>query len=246
MVHSRHCLYLLADSVGAVTSAAVNPDRELAQGKDLITIYALLFCNDVSRAQLKQYQKHINVYAQNWSLPSWFQWQDSLVQFISTSPTAGSCKLLGPILKAVKYTSSSFSKYPICSDTVRDRASKMNPTWTYNATTQHFCHVCLLVPCLPADNLQHSEEASHTGVNANCKCCKCKKGGPGEARESDDGYNMLYHTNFISCVCSYCIHLTKSLCVGYTVHYQGYLWHHWIATTFHLNWCQEACAGASD
>ena len=70
MAHSRHCLYLLADSVGAVTSATVNPDRELARGEDLITIYAPLFCDDVSGARSKQYQKHINVYAQNWSLPS--------------------------------------------------------------------------------------------------------------------------------------------------------------------------------
>ena len=218
MAHSRHCLYLLADSVGAVTSAAVNSDRELAWGKDLITIYAPLFCDDVSGARSKQYQKHINVYAQNWSLPSRFQRQDSSVRFISTSPTAGSCELLGPVLEAVKYVSS-FSKYPIRSDAMGDRASKMNPTRTYNAATQRFCRVRLLVPCLPADNPQHSEEASHAGVNANCKCRKCKKGGPAEARESDDGYDMLYHTNSVSCVCSYCMRLTESLRIGYTAHH---------------------------
>ena len=93
----------MSDSAGTVTDAKVNPDREIAMGEDLISVWAPLFCDDVSGARSKQYQKHINVYTQNWSLPSRFQRQDSSVRFITTSPTAGSCELLGPILEAVKY-----------------------------------------------------------------------------------------------------------------------------------------------
>ena len=49
-----------------------------------------------------------------------------------------------------------------------------------------------MVPCLLADNPQQSEEASHTGVNANRKDRKSQKGGTPAERESDSGYHELY------------------------------------------------------
>ncbi|KAI0359548.1 hypothetical protein OH77DRAFT_1472817 [Trametes cingulata] len=166
-------LPVMIDDHGEIIDASCSPDREIAGGDDLVVICVPLFCDDVSGARSKQYQKHINIYTANWSLPSRFLQQESSVRFISTSPTATGCEQFVPVLDAVK-------------------ASQMNPMRCYNAATHRFCRVRLRVPCLPADNPQQSEESSHAGVNANCKCRRCKKGGPPEVRESDDGYHELY------------------------------------------------------
>jgi hypothetical protein len=66
------------------------------------------------------------------------------------------------------------------------------PIKCYNAHTNRKCRVMLLVPALPADNPQQSEESSHIGGNANCKCRKCKIGGNHEHTESDEGYHSLH------------------------------------------------------
>ncbi|RDX39428.1 hypothetical protein OH76DRAFT_1367532, partial [Lentinus brumalis] len=163
-----------SDTCGKIRPPTPNPDRQLAGGDDLVTIYVPIFCDDVSGARSKQYQKHINVYYQNWSLPSRLHQGTNAVHFLSTSQVAGSSEQLAPILEAVKKT-------------------RKQPIRSYNAATHRFCRFRLLVPFLPADNPQQSEESSHAGKN--CKCRRCKKGGPPEQRESDDGYHRLYRAN---------------------------------------------------
>ena len=86
--------------MGNVHAAIPSPDRALADGDDLITVHAPLFCDDVSGASSKQYQKHINVYTCNWSLPS--RLHGSSVHFVATSPKASSSELLAPILDVIK------------------------------------------------------------------------------------------------------------------------------------------------
>ncbi|CDO75161.1 hypothetical protein BN946_scf184866.g2 [Trametes cinnabarina] len=94
----------LIDDAGELSEALPHPDREIAQGEDLIVICTPLFCDDVSGARSKQYQKHINIYTTNWNLPSRFIQQESAVRFISTSPTAGGCEQFTPVLDLVKCT----------------------------------------------------------------------------------------------------------------------------------------------
>ena len=67
-----------------------------------------------------------------------------------------------------------------------------DPIRCFNADTKRGCGVILCVPGLPADNPQQSEESSHMGGNANCKCRKCKAGGNHKHTESDQGYHSLH------------------------------------------------------
>lgn len=75
----------------------------------------------------------------------------------------------------------------------RIRSTHSKPIRCYNAATHRKCCVILRCPDLPADNPQQSEEASHMGGNANCKCRKCKQGGPHAVVESDEGYHKLHY-----------------------------------------------------
>ncbi|KII84492.1 hypothetical protein PLICRDRAFT_179320 [Plicaturopsis crispa FD-325 SS-3] len=73
------------------------------------------------------------------------------------------------------------------------QSTHSNPIRCYNAATHRKCRAILRCPDLPADNPQQSEEASHMGGNANCKCRKCKQGGPHAVVESDEGYHQLHY-----------------------------------------------------
>jgi hypothetical protein len=79
------------------------------------------------------------------------------------------------------------------------RASHTNPIPCFKADTQTEVRVILRIPCLPADNPQQSEEASHMGGNANFKSRKSTKGGPHEVTESNEGYHALYFVRFLIC-----------------------------------------------
>ncbi|KAJ3796555.1 hypothetical protein GGU11DRAFT_746008 [Lentinula aff. detonsa] len=63
-----------------------NSLRPLADGDDLYVIMMPLWCDDVSGNKSKQYNKHINIYSVNGSLPGQLLQQEYFVNFISTSP----------------------------------------------------------------------------------------------------------------------------------------------------------------
>lgn len=54
------------------------------------------------------------------------------------------------------------------------------------------CRFRVIIPGLPADNPQQSEEASHIGPTGNCKCRRCAVGGPSSVTESQEGYHALH------------------------------------------------------
>lgn len=131
---------------------------ELAENEDLYVVMLPLWCDDVSGNKSKQYNKHINIYMANSSIPGRLLQQEYFVHFVSMSPTASSPEQFS----ALKAQVEEMHKKPI---------------QCFNSATQHNCWVILRVPYLPADNPQQSEEASHIGENGNCLCCKCKAGG---------------------------------------------------------------------
>lgn len=73
-----------------------------------------------------------------------------------------------------------------------NRSTETAPIATRNAYTGRKTKVILRCPGLPADNPQQSEQASHIGGNGNCKCRKCKVGGPRDDTESNEGYHAFY------------------------------------------------------
>ncbi|KAK0436128.1 hypothetical protein EV421DRAFT_1892448 [Armillaria borealis] len=151
-----------------------NPLRALAQGDDLYVIMVPLWGDDVSGNKSKQYNKHINIYMANSCLPGQLLQQEYFVRFVLTSPHATSPE-----------------QFAALCDQIND--THTNPIKCYYARDGgRNCHVILRAPGLPADNPQQSEEASHMGGNANHPCRKCKVGGTGKEKESDDIYEQFY------------------------------------------------------
>lgn len=84
-----------------------NINRWIDNGEDLFTIWTPYWADNVSGAQSKQYQKHINVYTMNANLPGHLLQQEYFVCFVSTSQHAGALEQLKVVMEKVKYV-------PVC------------------------------------------------------------------------------------------------------------------------------------
>lgn len=86
-----------------------------------------------------------------------------------------------------------------------------DPPRTYHASFKLMCKFRLVVPGLPADNLQQSDECSHIGPSGNCKCCRCYVGGSVALCELNDGYYGLHEVGFWSRLTNWSSNLWHSL-----------------------------------
>jgi hypothetical protein len=80
-----------------------HPTRALAENEDVKVIFIPLWADDVSGSVSKQYNKHVNVYAQNSNLPGKLLNQEFFVRFVSTSQHATSAEQFAAILRLIKY-----------------------------------------------------------------------------------------------------------------------------------------------
>ncbi|KAE9392415.1 hypothetical protein BT96DRAFT_959328 [Gymnopus androsaceus JB14] len=135
-----------------------------------------VWVDDVSGACSKQYQKHVNVYMCNGSLPGKLVQQEYHVNFVGSSQQVSATEMLGSVMKQVESTHA-------------------NPIQCYNAATGHYCRFRIQVPYLPADNPQQSEECLHIGHNGTFPCRVCHVGGTYAEKESDKGYKAFYNVS---------------------------------------------------
>ncbi|KAK7021130.1 hypothetical protein VNI00_017491 [Paramarasmius palmivorus] len=150
-----------------------NVNRQIDGGEDLYTVFFSIWTDDVSGARTKQYQKHMNVCGENVNIPGRLLQQEYFVRALSTSPHAGSLEQLKVILQQIKST-------------------HVVPVRTLNAVTKRPCRFRIYVPELDGDNPMQSEEASHMGHTANCRCRACMAGGTAGFVASKDTYKEFY------------------------------------------------------
>ncbi|KAF7361103.1 hypothetical protein MSAN_01141900 [Mycena sanguinolenta] len=156
---------------GSDAPAMPNKMRQLVNdNEDLFVVMVSPWADDVSGNKSKQYNKHMNVYAQNGCLPVQLLQQEYHMHYVSTSLHASSAEQFAALRDHIK-------------------ATEKDPVRAYNATTQRPCRIILRAPGLPADNPQQSEEASHMGSNANYPCRKCHWGGTQKQKET----GQIYH-----------------------------------------------------
>ncbi|KAI0682681.1 hypothetical protein BC835DRAFT_1424141 [Cytidiella melzeri] len=128
--------------------------------------------DDVSGNVSKQYNAHTNVYIQNTCIPHKKLAQEFSVRFVSTSTFASSSEQLAGV-------SSDFTD-----DAWHDAYDCQLGQDVIFQITEHL---------LPADNPQQSEDCSHIGVKGNRNCRRDTVGGADAEKETDEGYEALYH-----------------------------------------------------
>ncbi|KAJ3859039.1 hypothetical protein EV359DRAFT_75733 [Lentinula novae-zelandiae] len=155
-------------------SSMPNKYRELDKDKDHFVVWMPVWADDVSGTRSKQYQKHVNVYMCNGSLPGKLVQQEYHVNFVGSSQQVSATEMLGSVMKQVESTHE-------------------KPVECYNAATGRYCCFRIQVPYLPADNPQQSEECSHIGHNGSFPCRVCHVGGAYTEKETDEGYEAFYN-----------------------------------------------------
>ncbi|THU95803.1 hypothetical protein K435DRAFT_819604 [Dendrothele bispora CBS 962.96] len=150
----------------------INPLRKQAQGRPMFRLRVIPWSDDVSGNVSKQYNAHTNIYITNANLPHAKLSQEFFMRFCSTSSHASSTEQFVALLQ------------------------------DFNENIWHHAFDCELeepilfqiIPhFLPADNPQQSETSSHIGVNGNRNCRRDLTGGTDAEKESNIGYEALYH-----------------------------------------------------
>lgn len=192
--HSDVCLVVIEES-SSFASSMPNKYRELDKDEDHIVIWMPVWADDVSGARSKQYQKHVNVYMCNGSLPGKLVQQEYHVNFVGSSPQVPATEMLGSVMDQVKYILIQDPSILVYLLICASRATHTNPVRCYNAATKRFCRFRIQVPYLPADNPQQSEECSHIGHNGSFPCRICHVGGTYVEKETDEGYEAFYNVS---------------------------------------------------
>ncbi|KAF8591644.1 hypothetical protein K439DRAFT_1644037 [Ramaria rubella] len=154
-----------------------NPLHKLACGSDLFTSFALMWANDVGGTVTKPINAHKNIYLAHSNLPGALLQQEFFVHFVSMSQHATTPEQFEAIKTIIE-----------CADSQTHK----DPPLTYNAHTKCMCHFHIVIPGLPADNLQQSKLCSHIGPSGNCKCHHCYVSGTAAHMEMNEGYHALH------------------------------------------------------
>ncbi|KAJ3889502.1 hypothetical protein GG344DRAFT_51437 [Lentinula edodes] len=161
------------EAFSSFASQIPNCNRAIDNGEDLFTVWLAIWMDDVSGARSKQYQKHVNAYAQISNLPGKFLQHEYSVHFVSTSPFASALEQFKPIVKQLQSTHT-------------------EPVRCFNASTKRPCSLRGVIPDCPADNPQQAEESSHIGGSGNCKCRSCLAGGENGFHATVENYHDFY------------------------------------------------------
>ncbi|KAF8519465.1 hypothetical protein JB92DRAFT_3292739 [Gautieria morchelliformis] len=112
-----------------------NPLHQAANGDELYTSFMYAWADDVTGNSTKLINAHKNVYLAHANIPGRLLQQEYFVHFISTSPEAT--------------TTEQFKA-----------RTHISPPCVFNAHTRLMCKYRLVLPGLPADNPQQSEEVT--------------------------------------------------------------------------------------
>ncbi|KII83511.1 hypothetical protein PLICRDRAFT_58403 [Plicaturopsis crispa FD-325 SS-3] len=129
----------------------------------------IIFIDDVSGNQSKQWNKHFSCYMSNGALPRSKLEQEFHVRFVATSPYATPLEIMQGVRASIEETFET-------------------PRVTWDCERKEEVLIRTYPLFWPGDNPMQAELCSCSGLNSNYFCRTCKAGGTREDKQSDKGF----------------------------------------------------------
>ncbi|EJD38038.1 hypothetical protein AURDEDRAFT_72549, partial [Auricularia subglabra TFB-10046 SS5] len=131
-----------------------NPLRAVANGRPLYSVFIHSWADDVSGNVSKQYNKHMNMYVVNASLPASLLQQEFFITFVSTSQHASAAEQFAALKSQINGTHE-------------------NPVACFHSESHSECLFRLVGEGFLGNNPQQSDDCSHMTGQSLCNCRKC-------------------------------------------------------------------------
>ncbi|EIW74429.1 hypothetical protein CONPUDRAFT_160132 [Coniophora puteana RWD-64-598 SS2] len=175
-----------------------HPLREKAVNRPVYSIPVIVFLDDVSGNQSKQWNKHFSCYLSNGALPREKLSEEFHVRFVATSPHAAPLEIMEGVRSSI-------------AETYRD------PIKAYDCQSKEEVLIQVYPLLFAGDNPMQAELCSCSGLNSNYFCRTCKCGGTQEFKRTDAGYASLFESGSLrSSWDTY-----EELCKQYAVAYES-------------------------
>ena len=161
---------------------------------NIYTVPVIVFMDDASANVSKQWNKHIVVYLSNAGLPQEMLDKEFCTRFVTSSPNASPMELMRAVrdsMELVQY----FSSFRTSWLTFISRALD-SPVVTYDCKTGEEIMTIPYVIFTASDNLMHTKQTSHCGLNSNYFCRTCHVGGTRAYKKSNEGFGKLFEVSF--------------------------------------------------
>ncbi|KAF7974716.1 hypothetical protein HWV62_11375 [Athelia sp. TMB] len=152
--------------------AVSHPLRTTASGRMVYSVPLVVFIDDVSGNQSKQWNKHFSCYMSNGALPRTKLESEFHVRFVATSPNATPLEIMQGVRASIEKT---FADPIVAWDCQSKKEVLLRP-------------YALL---FAGDNPMQAELCSCAGLNANHPCRTCKAGGTQYQKKSDEGFAKM-------------------------------------------------------
>ncbi|EIW74149.1 hypothetical protein CONPUDRAFT_133377 [Coniophora puteana RWD-64-598 SS2] len=145
----------------------------MAGKRPVYSIPVIVFLDDVSGNQSKQWNEHFSCYMSTGALPREKLSEEFHVRFIATSPHATPLEMMQGIRTSMEKTF-------------------QNPVEAYDCETKEEVLLQVYPLLFAGDNPMQSELCSCAGLNANHFCRTCMCGGTQEYKRSDEGFKSFF------------------------------------------------------
>ncbi|EIW74161.1 hypothetical protein CONPUDRAFT_170321, partial [Coniophora puteana RWD-64-598 SS2] len=164
---------LFIDSCRHYEEQMPHPLRKKADGRSVYSIPVIIFIDDVSGNQSKQWNKHFSCYLSNGALPREKLTEEFHVRYVATSPSATPLEIMQGVRDSID-------------ETFRE------PVVAFDCETRQDVLIQVYPLLFAGDNPMQSELCSCSGLNSNFFCRTCMCGGTQEYKRSDDGFASFF------------------------------------------------------
>lgn len=163
-----------------------HPLRAQAGGRMVYSVPLIIFIDDVSGNQSKQWNKHFSCYMSNGALPRNKLENEFHVRFVATSPNATPLEMMQGVRASIEYVFIHILCIALFNISSRTTFATPISSWDCQSKEEVLLRPYGLL--FAGDNPMQAELCSCAGLTTNHPCRTCKAGGTQEHKKTEKGF----------------------------------------------------------